>query len=110
MRWRVLPSLDGRRALDGDVAPGVELDHSDRRPACPLDVPNLDGARPGREAKLTIQHSRRDDGRLRTALERDADRDTGVIFLQQGKRFFPFHLRVPPKVKVRPSHDELGTY
>ena len=68
--------------FDGDVAPGVELDDCDSRSACPFDVLNLHGVRPRREPDLTIQHSRRDDGRLRTALRRDADRDTGVVLLQ----------------------------
>lgn len=77
VRFRVLPRLDGRRALDGDVAPGVELDDGDSRPACPLDVLNLDGVPPRREPDLTIQHGRRDDGRLRAALWRDGDRNTG---------------------------------
>jgi hypothetical protein len=95
-----VPRLDGRRALDGDLAPGVELDDCDNRSACPLDVLNLAGVRPRCEPELSVQHSCRDDGRLRTALRRDADRDTGVILLQQGKCFFPFHLSVPLNVEV----------
>jgi hypothetical protein len=42
---------------------------------------------------------------------RSTNRDPGVIVLQQRKRFFPFHLVVPPKVKILSAHrDELGTY
>ena len=82
VRLGVLPRLDGRRTFDGDVTPGVELDDCDCRSPGPPDILNLDGAWPGREAELTIQYSRRDNGRLRMALRRDADRDTGVVLLQ----------------------------
>jgi hypothetical protein len=106
-----MPRLDGRRALDGDAAPGVELDDCDSRSACPFDVLNLHGVRPRREPDLAVQHSRRDDCRMRATLCRDANDDTGVILLQQGECFFPFHLISSPNVEVWSfNRNELGTY
>jgi hypothetical protein len=46
---------------------------------------------------------------VRVALGRDADRDPGVIALQQWERFFPFHSIVPPNIEFLSAHrDELG--
>jgi hypothetical protein len=43
---------------------------------------DLHRVRPRREPELAVQQRRRNDGRLRPALRRDADRDSGVILLQ----------------------------
>ena len=68
--------------FDGDVALGVELDDCDSRSAVRLMF--LGFTLCGRDAKteLAIEHGRRNDGRMRAAFWRDADRDTGVIPLQ----------------------------
>jgi hypothetical protein len=37
---------------------------------------------------------------LESALWRDGDHDPGVVLLQQGECFVPFHLIVPPNIEV----------
>src|SRR4029450_13654730 len=59
VRRRVLPRLDGRRAFDGDVAPGVELDDRDGGSDRPVNVLNLHGVRAGPETEHTVQESGR---------------------------------------------------
>ena len=49
--------LDGRRTLNGDVTPGVELDGCDSS-GLSYDLRKLDRVRPRRETELSIQHGR----------------------------------------------------